>query len=499
VVAQQCFSFCCCCSWSPGSPAHKPEQKLHMTCLTTLVPPISPPTVDTALQQSGPQRVVALCSRFRHRSRPISRLSQRKFKLAPIEKILMKLGYANCSGRSRCNSQRLTQQSDLSVFCCQARKVCRATVLFGVALGTLTYLDWEVGVDYLELRRRGNPPFAFMVTHDMSSSGIGSVQTRFEYNMKEIETPRQSARGDHFLVVMKITPISGPIGEKDFDLQLYVYEADYLNNVNASLLDAAPPQRVDPFASSMSIAMLGFFVSQVRAGTTFGSVYDDIPSSLTTTPPPTTTGPPLSLPTPSTTTAAGSTSRAVSSASTTTSSANAIARTATSTTACETDSIATCSSCLENAGCKWCSTTAESKSTAGHCVESNIDGCARLTLSAPGCAIADEAAVPIAIIAGASVGGIILILLIVAIVVCLVMRARSQSKQKAAATSEMTTARESYSIAPSVDDNTYGDIRLTSVYSAAGLGTPTSSAESGGLVASSGSVSQPHYSQMEMH
>jgi hypothetical protein len=145
--------------------------------------------------------------------------------------------------------------------------------MFGVALGTLTYLDWEVGVDYLELRRRGNPPFAFMVTHDMSSSGIGSVQTRFEYNMKEIETPRQSARGDHFLVVMKITPISGPIGEKDFDLQLYVYEADYLNNVNASLLDAAPPQRVDPFASSMSIAMLGFFVSQVRAGTTFGSVY----------------------------------------------------------------------------------------------------------------------------------------------------------------------------------------------------------------------------------
>jgi hypothetical protein len=154
--------------------------------------------------------------------------------------------------------------------------------MFGVALGTLTYLDWEVGVDYLELRRRGNPPFAFMVTHDMSSSGIGSVQTRFEYNMKEIETPRQSARGDHFLVVMKITPISGPIGEKDFDLQLYVYEADYLNNVNASLLDAAPPQRVDPFASSMSIAMLGFFVSQVRAGTTFGSVYTATDDNWTT-------------------------------------------------------------------------------------------------------------------------------------------------------------------------------------------------------------------------
>jgi hypothetical protein len=373
--------------------------------------------------------------------------------------------------------------------------------MFGVSIGTLTasgvhaWEDVESG-DFVELETQAGvmAPFAFMVTHE--NTGIGSVRTRFDYDGKNLEIGTRPIRGHHFFVVIKITPIRER-GNMYYNLQPYVYEADYLSNVNASLLDAAPPHRVDPFVSTMSIAMSGFYISQLRIGATFGSVYGDIPSSLTTAPRPTTTGPPLTLPTPSTTTtttAAGSTSRAISSASTTTSSANASASATTKTT-CETVSISTCSSCLENTGCKWCSATAESESTAGRCVESNIDGCARLTLAAPGCPIANDqmAAVPIAVIAGASVGGVVLILLIIAVVVGLVMRARSKSKQKLA--SEMTTARESHTIAASADESNYSDLRLTSVYSTAGLGTPTSIAESGAPM----DASRPHYSQMEMH
>jgi hypothetical protein len=387
--------------------------------------------------------------------------------------------------------------------------------VFGVSIGTLTLTG---GRGWKELESGGSleldtpvgvmAPFAFTVTHENNVTRE-SVRTRFDYGgVKTVEVA--PSRGVHFFVVIKITPISNA-GNRYYNLQLYVYEADFLNNFNASLLDAAPPHRVDPFVSTMSIAMYGFYISQVRIGATFGSVYDDIPSSLTTAPRPTTSGQLPTLPTSTITSAIATSSGAVavSSASITMTSVTTSVLTATATrnatreTTCETVSIATCSSCLENTGCKWCSATAESESTAGRCVDTNIDGCARLTLAAPGCPIADEqmAGVPIAIIAGASVGGVVVILLIVAVVVCLVMRARSQSEQKLAKASEMTTARESHSIAAGGDESNYSDLRLTSVYSTAGLGTPTSSAESGGLglAASTSSVSQQHYSQMEMH
>jgi hypothetical protein len=373
-------------------------------------------------------------------------------------------------------------------------------------------------------------PFSFMVKHEINdiNTGNGSVRTRFDYSGTRKETAEQPVRSLHFFIVMKIIPINMLFVAPTFILKFYVYEAGYVN-VNPALLDAAPSHSVVPFASTMSIAMSGFFVSQVRAGTTFGSVYDDIPSSLTTTSP-TPSGQPPTSPTPKrmTTTAASSSSGTVSNTSTTrattgtsggsatigtlassssgartnatTSNATPSATTTTTRTleTCETDSMSTCSSCLENHGCKWCSTTAESESTAGRCVESNIDGCERLVLATTGCAIADEqmAAVPIAVIAGASVGGVVLILLIIAVVVCLVMRARSQSKQKSAKSTEMTTARESHSIAASGDENNYGDLRLTSVYSTAGLGTPASSSAGSALAASTGSA--PHYSPMQM-
>jgi hypothetical protein len=109
----------------------------------------------------------------------------------------------------------------------------------------------------------------------------------------------------------------------------------------------------------------------------------------------------------------------------------------------------------------------------------------------------DESSLPVAIIAGAIGGGVALLLLI-ALIVCLVMRSHRKKPAPEPSSTEMVTARESTSIAQTND--TYGDLRLTGVYSAAGLWP----ASQGGSVKSdttgaSGSGGDPHYSPMQMH
>lgn len=152
-------------------------------------------------------------------------------------------------------------------------------------------------------------------------------------------------------------------------------------------------------------------------------------------------------------------------------------------------------------GCKWCSTDRESVS--GRCTATLDDGkgsCDFLTLSASSCPSnpgpdrqVDEAPLPVDVIGGA-VGGGLAALLLIALVVCLVLRARRNNNSKpsnAAANStggpEMATARESNS-------GHYGDIRLTNIYSAAGLSAGGSVASTG----ASGSSGDAHYSPMDM-
>lgn len=113
----------------------------------------------------------------------------------------------------------------------------------------------------------------------------------------------------------------------------------------------------------------------------------------------------------------------------------------------------------------------------------------------------DESSLPVAIIGG-GVGGGVALLLLIALVVCVVMRSRRKKQTAAAAAAEpteMATARESSSIAIRSNDDTYGELSLGNVYSAAGL----SLTSLGGSVKSdttgvSGSGGDPHYSPMEM-
>jgi hypothetical protein len=324
---------------------------------------------------------------------------------------------------------------------------------------------------------------------------------------------------NHFFIVMKLVE-----GTQSLTVRAAVYNADSSAAVTETALNNANSVSF-PFLDnkwSLAIGSARTYVSQLRVGTTFSSVYDEIPTSLTTTlrtATASTMSSSTTRTTTSTTTSSSSSSSSTTSTTTTTPTTTVPPRTAPSATPTTTtippacNASTSCSSCLELASCKWCSTVQES--SAGRCT-ADVSGCAFLTLMASGCAapttptailgaessnsgdnVADDQSLPVAVIGGA-VGGGIAALLIVALVICLVLRARRQKPN--AEPSEMATAREANSVATS-HDSLYGDLRLTTnIYSAAGLGTPGGSVDLPPSAASSGSGStaQAHYSPMEM-
>lgn len=151
--------------------------------------------------------------------------------------------------------------------------------------------------------------------------------------------------------------------------------------------------------------------------------------------------------------------------------------------------------------------------TSGRCtavLDDGLGACDFVTLTQSGCTMAadpakqaDEESLPVAVIAGA-VGGGGAAFLLFGVVVFLVLRSRGRNKQeripansgiqRASSAPEMSTTREEYSGSGGNGNALYGDIRLTNVYSIAGLSTQPSTTTS----ASGGSGDDGHYSPMAM-
>jgi hypothetical protein len=266
---------------------------------------------------------------------------------------------------------------------------------------------------------------------------------------------------------------------------------------------------------AISIAMSQIYVAQVRVGSTFNSVHRDVPGgsikatvrpTLATTPS-TTAGNSTTTTATTTTTTTTTTARSTSVVGTSASdnliatasadSSSSLAGSGTSSTCVAS----ACAVCVGVASCKWCS--ADRAATSGRCTAALDDGlgaCDFVTLTSSGCAMVaepdkqiDDGSLPVSVIAGAAGGGVAALLLI-GLVVFLVLRSRRRHTKQTpvpasgagAATPdpEMSTTREANS-----SNNLYGDIRLTNVYSVAGLATQSASGSSGG---------DPHYSPMAM-
>lgn len=291
-----------------------------------------------------------------------------------------------------------------------------------------------------------------------------------------------------------------------------------------------------PKLTSISMATYRFHAAQVRVGSTFNSVYADVPSQLTTPVRTTTTTTTIASGT-STSTTSTSTSRGAASTTTTATPPTTTSSTSRSTQAPSVspasatstsdsssvslsqgsessssspvtcDAAASCGTCLAVSGCRWCSRGRHVES--GECTATPGDDCVLLTQSAVGCNeepadnAMDDESLPVATIAGAVGGSIAALLLIGAIVGVVYFRSRRNSGSDApqaqtsvtdAGSVEMATTREAPSVTISTDSNnsnaTYGDLRLTALYSAAGL------APAGTATTTSPTPSQ--YTEMEM-
>jgi hypothetical protein len=221
---------------------------------------------------------------------------------------------------------------------------------------------------------------------------------------------------------------------------------------------------------TISIGLKEIFTSQVRVGTTFESVYTDVPR-LPSTPMPTSSSSSnaAQLSTTTTTTTTTQQQTLTSSLTSTLSQSESISdSTTTMTFSC--GQIATCAGCLSsNNKCQWCAQWRNN--TMGQCVAIIDDECLITARTTGACSgettagndsvtadVADSAA-----IIGGAVGGSIAALLLVVMVVYLVVRAR-RGKPRAANT-EMVTARDESSAANRTSSNVYGELRLSNEYS----------------------------------
>jgi hypothetical protein len=342
------------------------------------------------------------------------------------------------------------------------------TPKFGLAVGAnLDVGMWTYDDDFLkaELENDKNRAFSVMLAHEATNRRINS---NFEVKLGGIGEKGDIAVGassHNFFVVIKIE--TNALGRSRVYLQVFDADAEGAS-IQESLLRTTMRDVEQGNLQMMSIALYGMYLSQVRVGKTFASVYSDLPSALkTTTTTATTTTPTTRTPTQTLPPAINMNTTTTTTPHTQPSTRSALIS-APTVVDCDSATIASCSTCLANSGCKWCATSSETG--AGRCTEANIDECSQLVLAPNGCAAdasAEQESLPVAIIAGATAGGVALLLIIVALIVCLVLRSRNQKKKTPE--TEMATARESKSIAASGGDNVYGDLQLSSVYSAAGL------------------------------
>lgn len=226
-----------------------------------------------------------------------------------------------------------------------------------------------------------------------------------------------------------------------------------------------------PSSWTISIGLKEIFTSQVRVGTTFDSVYTDMPR-LPSTPMPTTRASasnPAQLSTTTTQqqTLTGSLTSPISQS-------HSISDATTSMTLSSSSScgqITTCAGCLSanNNNCQWCAQWRNN--TMGQCVANVDDECLITTRTTDACtgettAANDSVTADVtdsAAIIGGAVGGSIFALVLIVLVVYLVVRAR-RGKPRAANT-EMTTARDESSAASRTPSNVYGELRLSNEYS----------------------------------